>query len=460
MTNIIDSVSLIPYLEAEASPFYLSLSAVRPTIFTDSAADSVFSVISDAAPFTRVIAAELKNDAAQSLQPLLIFSQKDLYPSNVDAPASFANAAIDNRWQELFSFYSENADAGLILLKRQIAENGGILPVSPLIYCQLKAVYFTLVCPYCGQPLTLCRDEQLLAEKTLKGYANTLKRYLYCQHCIHSGETADFYVPVKEPQDPVYVVDQANLIKNMGQSDAGPGKANSYLPCLDCDQRQACYGPDGYALSRISVFSFFPFYMFVFQADKISSPDYKKLVSGELFTQFKPGVAALDDSIAAVLKRILNRWRNEMTQPDSGIREMATHADLAATRIISGKTPERHKTPERKDSQDDQEMERTVIISKKQAATNPDDTQKTDDLEKTRIITRAAKSRSAPASGHPIANEPEVDFVGQSDAKEAAKALIKGDAKPRDGAKNTAESGTDLEKTVIIGRGKVKAKDK
>ena len=460
MTNIIDSVSLIPYLESEASPFYLSLTPVRPDLFTDSKADSAFSVLSDAGAFTRLFAAELKNDAGQSVQSMFSFCQRDVYPFSNNLPAPFDNDLIENRWQELFSFYSGSSGAEFVILKRQISESGSLVPFLSLVYCRLKAVYFTLVCPHCSQPLSLCRDEQLLAQNGLSGYANSLKRYLCCPHCLQAGKTVEFYVTVKAPDDPKVVTDQAGLLKNMGRSDDALGKADSNFPCLSCDQRQVCYGPESRSLSRISVFSFYPFYMLLFHADKISSADYNKLVSGELFTQFKPGPAAVEDSISSVLKRILNRWQNEIPLPNDHSRQTGTDADLAATRIISGKAPDGAKPPERKVSEYGQAMERTVIISKKKASKEAGRVPPTDDLEQTRIIESSSKNRSAAVSSRQPVHEHPADSRRKSAGEGQAGELSGENGKPKDAVKDSPEAGPDLEKTVIIGRGKTRAKDK
>ena len=388
MTNIIDSVSLIPYLHSEDKPFYLSLFSGQPNNYVSSTAPSVFSVISDEGAFTKVFGAELKTDSGRAIHPLLAFLQKDFYPTTDEVPASCNNAWIDKRWQEIFSLYSGGeASIEAIFLKNQITDSGVCLPFQPLFYCHWKNVYFPPVCPYCKHPMQLCRDEALLAAKGLKAYSETLKRYLFCLQCAQSGETDNFYVSVKEPDDPALVLDKADLIKKAGRCNNGGGSSgNSFFPCLTCDQHQSCYGPENLALARISVFSFYPFYMLLFNADKMNSRDYKKMVSGELFTQSKAVSGATEESISIVLKRILHRWQEEMIMPADSSRENAPSSDLAATRIISAKRAETGNPPKPEIAADNREMEKTVIISKKQASSQAGFDQNKTDLEKTIII--------------------------------------------------------------------------
>lgn len=110
------------------------------------------------------------------------------------------------------------------------------------------------------------------------------------------------------------------------------------------------------------------------------------MVSGELFTQSKAVSGATEESISIVLKRILYRWQEEMKLPADSSREKVPSSDLAATRIISGKRAETGSLPKREIEADNREMEKTVIISKKQANSQAEFDQNKTDLEKTIII--------------------------------------------------------------------------
>ncbi len=433
------SISLIPYLESETKPFYLSLSSGYPNNHTDTPIFSPFSLVSEGGEFTRLFLADLRNDAGQSMMPLLLFTQRDFFFYEDDGLSCFNNILIENRWQDIFSYYSRNqAEAKPLILNGQISDSNALLPFQPLFYCWFKKAYFSPVCPYCGHPLCLCRDDRVLKENGLKAYSETLNRYMFCELCHQAGKRVDFYVSVKEKDAPGFLVDQAELIQKMGDAgDALNDKVPS-IPCQVCSQKQACYGTENLALSRISVFSFYPFYMLIFNADQINSQVYKKMASGEFFNQFEEiadGEDNEDKSISDVLKRILTRWRVEMKAPSNFSTEAKPEHDLAATHIISRKAAAGIRTPEQAAPEDSREIPKTVIISKDQFEKTKGPGKKGEDLEKTHIL------RKDSANG---------DFKGDTEWGESEEEMQKRPPKP----------GTEIEKTVIITPGPTKAKGK
>ena len=401
MAHFIDQGSLIPYLKSEAETFYLSLTSFSdsPDDYAGSTNSLPFNIISDQATFTKVSSAALKGDMGHEILPLLLLIQKDHYSIDKEISISFTNISVGKQWQGLLSHYARAKTAAkAFILKDQTDQKGLFLPFQPIFFCSLKNVFFPPFCPYCGQPLSLCRNDQILKENGLNAYSESLNRYLFCEHCIKFGGSVEFYAYEREVQEPDHILDRTGLISKMGAFKSSSDLKNTEIPCFNCDQQPKCYGAERLALSRISVFAFYPFYMLIFSADKISSQDYKKIISGEIFLNLEEINAGKDKSLVRVLKTIKSRWQEEMRTltktPETQInetqsnlvREAASEVDLAATHVFTDKELKRIKTQLSKIPDSEQALEKTRIISsKKPHADNGFDPYE-GDLEKTHIL--------------------------------------------------------------------------
>lgn len=432
-----DSVSLIPYLETQANRFYLSL--VEQPI-ADTPAQSPFSLVSASGAYTRVFVAALKSDAGQAGARLLLLTQKDFYTPGKDASPPLNNASIAQYWQDFPAAFSRGgAGEKPLLLKTQSGPDETLLPFQPLFYCQLQNRFFPPVCPHCGRLLQLCRDETILQARGLPSYAHTLRRYLFCSPCLQSGASADFYAAAKEADDPSWLIDQAGLIKKMGQIKAEQVQDQSPVPCPACPHSQACHGPENLALSRIAVFSFYPFYMVLFNADALGSGEYAHLVSGEVFPPVpRERPAAGEISMAAVLKRILQRWQTGF--PPAA----APGPDLAATRIAAPPDFQEQKQP----PQAGADLAKTHILQPGAAPPGEPEqkpvSSRPGSLEKTRIIAPSGGNPAPPTTGR----QPDPGKSGK--AAEPAPRGPDGREQASEEAAERPRPDAGLEKTVIV----------
>jgi len=450
VTHIFDSVSLIPYLQKEGVHFYLSLSPEQASQNAVPAEACPFPSLSNSSPFTNLFSASLMNEVEQPILPLTLFVQNDSYPDNYRDLQACNNSFIDWRWQEIFSYYSQKKSAAKpIFLKAQIDLDGGVPAFQPLFFCLFRKAYFSPFCPYCGRPLDLCRDDRVLTEHGLKPYSSTLTRYLFCKNCAETEETAAFYISKKEPDDPDFVVDQADLMLKMGKKLGRIQPAEGILPCTNCGQQQACYGPDSLAISRISVFSFYPFYMLIFNADKIDSSEYQNLASDHWFRPYegkeKPDDEA--DSISTVLLRILSKWRTEMaTSPNFDFD--TENADLAATHIISAKNAAQNNPVKINGTGDNTAIPETRIISGKIS----------NEAAASQIEEQPKKSRAPQISimgenvsrTHIAGDEGELEKTRIINPK--SKDSIASERRSEQTPKRPVSSEIDLEKTILVSK--------
>ncbi len=450
-----DSVSLLPYLETQANRFYLSL-VEQPDTNTPAPAQSPFSLVSESAPYSRVFAAALKSDAGNPAARLLLLTQKDCYTSAKDASTPVNNTVIAQYWQELPAACSRGGiGTKPLLLKEQSGPDEAFLPFPSLFYCGLQKRFFPPVCPHCGRLLRLCRDEAILQARGLQSYADTLRRYLFCSSCLQSGSGADFYAAATAADDPSWLIDKAGLIKKMGEIKAEQLQEQSLVPCPACRHRQACYGPEALALSRISVFSFYPFHMFIFNADTIGSGAYAKLMSGEIFSPVpEERQAAGEISIASVLKRILQRWQSDFSPT------AAPAPELAATRITA--PPDIQKPKQQ--PQAGQDLAKTHILApgaapKGKPGEKPGPPRAGElELEKTRIIAPSAEKPSPRTAG----GQPWPDHSGQErESAHRDHEVREPEGHDSEGREQAPEKAAErprpddgLEKTVIVSPGR------
>ena len=280
MNDNIETASLMPYIETDGTGFHIKMTEPGQDDTAYQKPAFPFLVVSDSAPFSRIIEAEIITDAATQIEPVFLLTQKDDYPLIKDELWLLDNHAIDQYWQHTFAFHTRQPQScSPLFLKGQISKNGQLLPFQPLLYCKFKKIYFPPLCPDCGASLQQCYNDGLLEGHGLLPYSGSLKRYLYCPSCIDSKEMPDFYVSSMSVNDPGFLKDRFELIKKYGQLREKENYA-AFFPCLDCTGYQECYSSENLALSRIAAFSFYPFYMLMFKADSVNALDFISLMSG------------------------------------------------------------------------------------------------------------------------------------------------------------------------------------
>lgn len=229
--------------------------------------------------FSKRFCTHIHTRGGDSVRSVLLLLQRNCYePPHTLVP--FNNAVLDEAWQKALEFHQNcHSKNDLILLKDQINAEGRLKAFSPLFLCRHTKKWFHPVCPQCGLTLTLCRDEVLLAERGLPGYADSLERFLYCRTCSKISPASPFFVPRKRPGLPDTVQDQQDLILQYKQLLATlPEEAA--LPCRGCKEVDACYGNEEFAVKRIGPVAFFPFYMLMFPAPTCGAADFIRMISG------------------------------------------------------------------------------------------------------------------------------------------------------------------------------------
>lgn len=245
-----------------------------------------------ASPFSKTFHARIKTDGDHVVQSVHLVWQRDRYDSP-DSLLPVTSTDVENAWQNAFGFHQKSDLARRpILFRNQITPTGLLQPFQPLFRCQKTRRWFHPVCPQCGTALTLCRDDDLLEKRRLPVYSRSLERFLYCRSCSKLSDSSPFYTRDKAAGMPAVVQDADDLVAHWKHLlDTLPD--NSGLPCRNCPDRDACYGPEQQAASRIVPFSFFPFYMMMFPAPSMGAVDFLSMMSGDATTA--PSIANATD---------------------------------------------------------------------------------------------------------------------------------------------------------------------
>lgn len=292
VNDIIETASLLPYMETDGTGFHIKLSVTKQNDSAHQESSFPFLVVSDSGPFSRIIEASINTDALSQIEPVFLLTQKDEYPLIKDELWPIDNRSIDQYWQRTFTFHSrEKFGSPPLTLKGQISKKGQLLPYQPLLFCTYKKIYFQPLCPDCGRSLQQCYNDAMLEKYGLLPYSGSLKRYLFCSSCVGSKEIPDFYVSSLAANDPGFLKNRFELIKKYDQLKE-IDTHDTIMPCLDCTRHQECYGAERLAISRISVFSFYPFYMLMFKADSVNALDFISLLSGASYKEIEKRLIA------------------------------------------------------------------------------------------------------------------------------------------------------------------------
>jgi hypothetical protein len=291
--NAAPSPSLLPYLQSGDKQLKLEilLNSKDPAYLEKS--PFPFLLINESTPFERLMEAKIVTGAGSAVKRLFLLQQSDNYRHVPDEMWPITNEDIEKRWRNVIEAYASRSSSGNpnpILLAGQIPGDGEHSPFNPLFYCSYKDVYFHPPCPKCGDFLQLCRDDTLLAESNLSPYSTSLNRYLYCPKCLQESDNPQFYAYSREAKDPPILKDRHDLINEYGDLILKSEYTGSF-PCMNCPELTACYGTDNRVMSRIVPYSFYPFYLLIFEADTMAAPDFLALISGASFETLKAGLS-------------------------------------------------------------------------------------------------------------------------------------------------------------------------
>jgi len=234
-----------------------------------------FKIINDSTPYIRVVEAKIVTDTGSHVKSVMLFMQKD---DSLEKNA-ITNIDIENCWQQLYSSFTHSHDNFVLTLSVQIKSDKSLIPFKPLFYCTQMKQFFHPPCPECGHPLSLCTDDTILRSAGLASYFKSKKRYLFCESC----KPSNIYTTIKEMNAHPIVKNRNDLItafKNIK-------KECELLPCRNCPLEKDCFTKSLY-LTRIRVFSFYPFYMLIIN-DSSKSCHYWTSFSILYFNQLLSG---------------------------------------------------------------------------------------------------------------------------------------------------------------------------
>jgi hypothetical protein len=279
---------LLPYLKSRESGFYLQLAVPSDHPDRNTAKGRApFSIVHDTDPLTRLFSGKLVSDYGTRMQDVFLLTQRDVYQGGQHILWPLTNPDIDRFWQHTFQLYAPEAEAHrLFVLGRQVRDDA-LLPWGALFYCQRRDRFFHPPCPQCGSPLHQCTDDAQLGQQGLHSYTTTRTRYLTCPSCHQAERGAVFYAPSHDADDGQPVKDQQQLILAWGGLEVQAAE-DSQFPCAGCPQFENCYQDREGALEAIVPFSFYPFYMLMFEAPTTSLAAFLPLVGGAAAGDIQP----------------------------------------------------------------------------------------------------------------------------------------------------------------------------
>jgi len=248
-----------------------------------------FLVLSEANPLARLIQGEIITDAGSKIKKVFLFVQRDNY--FLSLRPELTNSVIDNMWQENFYFLNNLNNFSpwpfFLKFKTQLDKNGNFVKLPPLWFCKKYKYYFPVFCPICGKTLVECHDDKLLESKGFFPFSSSQKRYLFCPECFYTDKNKQFYVYAKE-ETKEDLQDRWELVQSYVKilSDKSD-KIENFFPCINCIEKERCYGEDFFALKRIVPFSFYPFYMFVFEGLSFRLEEFVKILGGISLNELK-----------------------------------------------------------------------------------------------------------------------------------------------------------------------------
>jgi hypothetical protein len=275
--------SLLPYLNTHAQEgiyiqFFLS---VNRNVFSKTAGSERY-------PITHQRHARVTVGGRHKLLDVVCIFQPDGYCIDPSVLNPITNQDLENIWQQTWKQVNKmDADARPFALPGQIGKKGELIHLRPLLYCSLKDRYGHLLCPACGGPLILCKDDDLLISAGLGTYGGSLDRYLYCANCRQKEKSTIFYAPSSLETSSTKVRDSDALIEAFSRILA-KSDLSDQLPCIGCNEAANCYGPESLVLKRMRPMQFFPFHMLMQRASTLNAVEFIALLSGAEPKELEP----------------------------------------------------------------------------------------------------------------------------------------------------------------------------
>ena len=278
---------MLPYIKPGKTISRLNIPRIPQQTTAGGALRFPFTIISESGPFTRIIQAQIESDHGSIIKRVFLLLDKDSYPGANDQSNGMNNELVEQCWQEAYEHH--DVDGSAILLADQIGEDGRIQQFQSLFYCQSREIFFHPPCPRCGNPLVLCKDDDLLISSGIPAYSQSLRRYLYCPECLRNTVRSDFYASAPHNTDPQFIKDLNQLITGFGSLDEA---ARDQFPCPFCPLHRECYDEGDLALTRIVPFSFYPFHLLILESASLNAFDFLAVLSGASFEELRDRLEA------------------------------------------------------------------------------------------------------------------------------------------------------------------------
>ncbi len=261
-----------------------------------------FIHVSRTDPTGRWFVGMLKTDMGEPLFPFCLRILKDTIDSGDDD--SITNVKIEKLWRQehALSKRIEGYRSSIYGFSLFEDECGEIRKNPPLLFCKRKRLFFSPVCPYCGRPLTECREDDLLVDVSLKPYSSSSRRYLYCPDCSPEGTFRPAFfakeVIESERSNPL-VADRYGLVGLWSRLELTQSEGGRF-PCAVCDSFEKCFPKDGQIGESVKLlypFSFYDFFGSVRRFSPYSLEHVADLVSGMPVEELEESMKAARDEI-------------------------------------------------------------------------------------------------------------------------------------------------------------------
>lgn len=271
--------SLLPYLDRSARGVCLEI----PLISEDPAyldrQDFPFHIVDTSHPLFRIVHARFASDAGSRVRDVFLVLQKDVCTLPKEALRPMNNSDIATCWLRTFSNCTDpRCTNPPIVLAGQLDRTGRPVPLAPLFFCKRGLVFFHPPCPSCGSPLEECCDDDLLGQWNLPAHASSTNRYLFCPSCSLTRERGRFYACQMDGWETQGIEDWRGLVREYARLlEKGALEAGS--PCCACSKRAGCRSEKDSATTDFIPFSFYPFFMMIFEAMSLNALDFLSLIS-------------------------------------------------------------------------------------------------------------------------------------------------------------------------------------
>ncbi|MCA8951005.1 MAG: FHA domain-containing protein [Planctomycetes bacterium] len=237
--------------------------------------------------FSQVLRARLVSDRIGITEDFAVKILRQDYAA-WEADNQLTNIDVEAMWDREAADLQAAASPHLI---RMLDMPDEVRRSRPVVLCQEVGSYFHPPCPETGAPLTVCRDDELLAAHGLPEYSRSLVRYLHSPAAApEDGGARIFYrLPgtVREtPRGNVEVRIGKQLFRDYGPALRQGKLPDAVLPCQGCEHRAECFpadaGPNDAipAETRLVPVSYYDFRVLPLELLDVSFDDYADWLGG------------------------------------------------------------------------------------------------------------------------------------------------------------------------------------